>query len=157
MVWVTPTSGEMQSASHFIMLVPTYQTIQHHKPVNYTLNICYFEKLRSHLLSTNSYAGEGKGHPITGHQRPRGGNRGIALLILNLCARRGVGGQHHASATLPLGKTQHALYRKLSGPQGRSGCVRKILSPLGFNPWTVQPVVSRYTDQATRPAHVLER
>jgi hypothetical protein len=72
------TSGEMQPASHFVMLVPTYQTTQHHKPVNYTLNICYFEKLRSHLLSTNSYAGKGKGHPITGHKGPRGGNRGYS-------------------------------------------------------------------------------
>jgi hypothetical protein len=32
-----------------------------------------------------------KGHPITGHQGPRGGSRGIALLILDLDlgARRG--------------------------------------------------------------------
>ena len=36
-------------------------------------------------------------------------------------------------------------------PQGRSGQVRKI-SPLpGFDPRTVQPVASRYTDYATRP------
>jgi hypothetical protein len=33
---------------------------------------------------------EGKGHPITGHKGPRGGvDRGVALLILDLCARRG--------------------------------------------------------------------
>jgi hypothetical protein len=31
---------------------------------------------------------KGKGHPITGHQEPRGGSRGIALLILDLGARR---------------------------------------------------------------------
>ena len=37
------------------------------------------------------------------------------------------------------------------GPKGRSGQVRKI-SPLpGFDPRTVQPVASRYTDYATRP------
>jgi hypothetical protein len=40
------------------------------------------------------------------------------------------------------------LYRKLGGPQGRSGQVPKI-SPLpGFDPRTVQPVASRYTDYA---------
>jgi hypothetical protein len=33
--------------------------------------------------------GEGKGHPITGHEGPRLGSRGIVLLILNLGARRG--------------------------------------------------------------------
>jgi hypothetical protein len=31
---------------------------------------------------------KGKGHHITGHQGPRGGSRGIALLILNRDARR---------------------------------------------------------------------
>ena len=34
---------------------------------------------------------------------------------------------------------------------GRSGQVRKILPPPGFDPRTVQPVASRYTDYDTRP------
>ena len=33
--------------------------------------------------------------------------------------------------------------------QGRSGQARKILLPPGFNPRTVQPVMSHYTDYAT--------
>ena len=37
------------------------------------------------------------------------------------------------------------------GPQGRSGQLRKISPPTGFDPRTVQPVDSRYTDYATRP------
>ena len=32
------------------------------------------------------------------------------------------------------------------GPQGQSGRVRKISLPPGFDPRTVQPVASRYTD-----------
>ena len=52
----------------------------------------------------------------------------------------------HALAALPLGKTRYPLYRRLGGPQGRSGRVRKILPSLGFDPWTIQPVASRYTD-----------
>jgi len=44
------------------------------------------------------------------------------------------------------GKTRYPFYRKLGGPQGRCGQVRKI-SPLpGFNPRTAQTVASRYTD-----------
>ena len=35
--------------------------------------------------------------------------------------------------------------------QGRSGQVRKISPPPGFNPRTVQSVASHYTDDATRP------
>ena len=44
------------------------------------------------------------------------------------------------------GKTRYPLYRRLGGPQGRSGWVWKI-SPLpGFDPRTVQCATSLYTD-----------
>jgi hypothetical protein len=39
--------------------------------------------------------------------------------------------------------------------QGRSGQVRKISPPQGFDPRTVQPVASRYTDYVTRPIKCL--
>jgi hypothetical protein len=52
--------------------------------------------------------------------------------------------------TLPLGNTRYPSYRRLGGPQGRSGRVEN-LAPSGFDPRTVQPVISRYTDWATRP------
>jgi hypothetical protein len=60
----------------------------------------------------------------------------------------GVGGQRHAPAALPPGKTRYSLYRRLDGPQSRSGRVRKISPPPGFDP----PAASRYTDYAI-PAH----
>ena len=41
--------------------------------------------------------------------------------------------------TLPLGKTRYPLYRRMGGPQGRSGWAEK-LAPPGFDPQTVQPV-----------------
>jgi hypothetical protein len=58
----------------------------------------------------------------------------------------GVSDQRHAPAALHPGKTQYPLYRRLGGPLGRSEQVRKISPPPGFDPWTVQPVASRYTD-----------
>ena len=42
------------------------------------------------------------------------------------------GGQHHGSAALPPGKTRYPLYRRLGGPQCRSGPVRKISPPTGI-------------------------
>ena len=42
--------------------------------------------------------------------------------------------------SLPTGKTRYSLHRRLGGPQGRSGQVRKISAPPGFDPRTVQPV-----------------
>jgi len=46
----------------------------------------------------------------------------------------GMGGQRHAPAVLPLEKTRYPLYRRLDGPQGRSGRLRKISPPSGFDP-----------------------
>jgi hypothetical protein len=62
----------------------------------------------------------------------------------------GVKGQRHDPAALPPGKTRYPFYRRLGGPQGLSGQVRKISPPPGFDPRTVQPVGSRYTDYATQ-------
>jgi hypothetical protein len=60
-----------------------------------------------------------------------------------------VGGKLHAPAALPPGKeTRYPLYRRLGGPQGRCVRVRKISPTPGFDPRTVQPVASRYTDWA---------
>ena len=60
----------------------------------------------------------------------------------------GVDGKRHVPADLRPGKTRYPLYGRLGGPQGRSGRVWKILSVPGFDPRTVQPVASRYTDWA---------
>ena len=65
----------------------------------------------------------------------------------------GVGGQPHAPAASTPGKTQYPLYRRLGGPQGRSGRAENLV-PTGIRSRTVQPVVSRYTDWAI-PAHCL--
>ena len=48
----------------------------------------------------------------------------------------------------------YPFYRRLGGFQGRSRRVRKISSLPGFDPRTLQPVVSRYTDWATRPTRI---
>jgi hypothetical protein len=59
-----------------------------------------------------------------------------------------LGGQSHAPAALPPGKTWYPLYRRLGGPHNLSDRV-------GFDPWTAQPVASRYTDWAI-PAHDIQ-
>ena len=59
--------------------------------------------------------------------------------------------------SLPPGKTRYPLYRRLDGPQGRAGQVRKISPPPGFDPRTFQPVAGRYTGYATRPTNLYMR
>jgi hypothetical protein len=75
-------------------------------------------------------------------------------------AREGVeGSASRPGRSLPMGKARYPLYRMMGGLQGRSGQVRKISSPPGFDPRTVQPVASHYTDWATWPTkfHFLSR
>jgi len=86
----------------------------------------------------------------TGHTAHRE-NRGITLLFLDHCTRRGWGVSVTPRPLFTPGKTRYPLYRRLGGLQSRSGQVRKISSPPGFDPQTVQPVVRRYTDWATSP------
>jgi hypothetical protein len=64
----------------------------------------------------------------------------------------GVGGQRHAAATLPPGKTRYPFYKRLGGRQGRSGRLHKNLHTLGCDPWTSQRVTIFYTDWATPTA-----
>ena len=52
---------------------------------------------------------------------------------------------------IPWKECLHPLYRRLVGPQNRSGQVQKISPPPGYDPRTVQHVASRYTDYARRP------
>jgi len=73
-----------------------------------------------------------------------------------------VGGQYHAPAPLPPGKTRYPLYRRLGRLQSRSGQVRKTSPPSGFDPQTVQPAASHYTNYAiqaprteTKPSGIL--
>ena len=61
------------------------------------------------------------------------------------------GGEESASRSgrfLPSGKNRYQLHRRLGGPQGRSRRVGEISPPPGFDPRTVQPLASGYTDWA---------
>jgi hypothetical protein len=79
---------------------------------------------------------------------------GVEVQLYSFMTTALEGGEESAlcpGCSLPLGKTWYPLYRRLGGPQGRSGQVRKISPPPRFDPRTVQPVASPYTDWANRP------
>ena len=75
---------------------------------------------------------------------------GITLLYHDRGTRRGW--VVSPGRTLPPGKTRYPFYRRLGGPQGRSGRAENLV-PTWIRSRTVQPVVIRYTDWATRPTH----
>jgi len=65
----------------------------------------------------------------------------------------GVGGQRHASAALHPKKTRYPWIRRLSGPQGRSGRVRKISPPPGLESWPIQALPT----ELSRPLKVKDQ
>jgi hypothetical protein len=74
---------------------------------------------------------KGQVHPRTGYEGPEEEWRYSSTLYLT-SALDGVGGPCHAPAASPSGKIWYLLYRRLGGPQGRSGRVRKISPPTGI-------------------------
>jgi hypothetical protein len=77
-------------------------------------------------------------------------DRGIALLFHDRGTRRGEWSAARPGRTLPPGKSQYPLCRRLGGPKCRSGRAENLV-PIGIRSRNVQPVFSRYTDWATRP------
>ena len=81
------------------------------------------------------------------------------LHISRLRVKHGAEGDEWSASrpglSLHPGKTRYPLYRRLRGPQGWSGQVRKISPPPGFDTRSVQPVASRYTDYSTRPTYLV--
>ena len=85
----------------------------------------------------------GRFHPFIGHKVPQGQQRYSSTLFLTSALEGGEGSASRPGRTLPPGKTRYPLYRRLGGPQGRSGQVQKISPPPRFDPRTVQPVGSK--------------
>jgi hypothetical protein len=63
-------------------------------------------------------------HSRTGYEGAEGEYRYSSTLFFNLGTRWGMGGQRHAPAALPPGKTRYALCRRLDRHQGWYGRVR---------------------------------
>ena len=99
-------------------------------------------------LAVRSVKGKGKSkvHPRTGHEGPEGEYRYSSTLSLTLALNQGGWSTPRPGRFTPGIETRYPLYRRLGGPQGRSGRLRKISPPPGFDPRIVQPMADRYTD-----------
>ena len=98
------------------------------------------------MLTSYLQHGKGNVHGRTGHEGTEVQKRYSSTLSLT-SELDGVGGQRHAPAALPPGKTRYPLYRRLGGPHGRPGVVWKILSPT----WIRSPDRPARTDCPTGP------
>jgi hypothetical protein len=79
--------------------------------------------------------------------RPEGprGDRGIALLFLDLSARRGWVVSTTPRPLYPRERPGTHCTGGRVGPRAGLDVCKKYCPPPGFDPWTVQPVASRYT------------
>ena len=89
---------------------------------------------------------KGKFRSITGHEGSEVEQKYSSILSLIL-ALEGVGGQCHSPVALPPGKRPSTQFT--GSYRGLSGGARKIWSPQRFDPRTIQPVATRFTDRAT--------
>ena len=78
-----------------------------------------------------------KVHPRTGHKGPKGEKRYISTLSLTSALDTGGWLTPRPGRFTPRESPGTHCIGRLGGPQGRSGPVRKILPPPGFDPWTV--------------------
>ena len=91
-------------------------------------------------LSPRSYDMQvGRFHPFTGHEGPQGEQRYSSTLVQTSAVEGVEGSASHPGSTLLPGKTRYPLYRRLGGPQGRSGLVRKISPYRVSNPGPSSP------------------
>jgi hypothetical protein len=133
----------MEAAGFVQTSVSFHHTTRRHIPAHNILQ--HYGKIKESI---------GKVHRKTRHEGPEGEWVYSSPLSLT-SALDGVSGQRHAPVALPRVKARYILYRRLGGRQGRSGRVRDMSPPLGFDPRTVQPVATCYTDWAIQ-AHILQ-
>ena len=79
-------------------------------------------------------------------------SRGIVLPFHDHGTRTGEGSASRPGRSLPPGKTRYPLYRRLGGPQSRSGQVRKISPPTGIRS-PDRPTRSQSLYRLSYPAH----
>ena len=94
-------------------------------------------------------------YPRTGHEGQNGEWRYNSTLSLTLTQDGGGLSTPRPGRLTPGKETRYLLCKGLRGPQGRSGRVRKTPPRPGFDPWTVQPVTSNYTDRAISAYYII--
>ena len=84
--------------------------------LNFNLNLTLYTQYNNLIFNDNG-KGKRKDLPITGHECPEE-EQMYSSTLPSTSTLEGVGGQRHAPAALPPGKTRYPLYRRLGGLHG---------------------------------------
>ena len=90
--------------------------------------------------------GKGKDHPIGGHEGAEKEQIYRSTLSLTSAPDEGSWSTPRPGRFTPRKETKYLLYRRLGGSQSWSERVRRLSPSPGFDPSTVQPVASHYTE-----------
>jgi hypothetical protein len=126
--------------------------VMHH--LHYSLDLALM--IPFFLLTINhSYTDSNSTYALSLYKPNR--HRGEAqITAISCCSSELEGGWWsvpHPDHFTPRKETQYPLYRRLGGPRDQCGWARKILPTLRFEPSTVQPVASHYTNCANLAVH----
>ena len=112
--------------------------------------------IKTHSCNRCCHGEEIRVRPITGHEGEELELRYSSPLSLTSALSGGRQSTLRPGRTLPPGKIRYPLYRRLGGSRGQFGGCGKSLPPLGFDPRSVRPVASRYTD-CVIAAHMVKK
>ena len=110
-------------------------------------NFSLTQSFRPHYGSGVDSASNSNGQvsPFHRPRRPSGRVEVQLYSILDLCTRRGEGSASRPGSTLPPGKDPVPIVQLAGWASGPVWTGSENLAPPGLDPWTVQPVGSRYT------------
>jgi hypothetical protein len=153
MYFLSPSSVHYINFTTAVIPHHMWQSITHFSICNISnthIHHTYLQNPNGSIICLCAYfrgKGKGKVHPITGPKAQRG-TRGIALLIHDLGPGRGWVVSAMPRPLYPQERPSTHCTGGQVGPRAGQEHVQKICSPPGFDPQTVQPVASCYTDWA---------
>ena len=106
----------------------------------------YYVKLILHILRQLVTSQKVKVPPRTSHEGPQQEQKYGSTLSLTLALDGGGLSMPHPSCFTPEKETWYPLHKRLDGPQGQYGQGQKISFSPGFDPQTILPVASCYTN-----------
>jgi hypothetical protein len=109
------------------------------------LKFCTCWRISVHLTLVNVFNDKVKFLPERGHEGTEREQRYSSTLYLTSALDGSGWSTPHPGRFTPSKEIRYPFYRRLGGPHGRSGRVRKTFSSLGFDAMNVHPVTSLYS------------
>ena len=106
------------------------------------------------IFFMNNKSQKGKAHPRTSHEGPKWEIKYSSILSLTSALDGGGWLTSRPGRFTPRKQIRYPVYKRIGEPHSRSGRVRKVSPPTGFDLHTVQLAASRLPTELSRPTFV---